>query len=498
MNPLHVELGLGVFGLILLLLESFLTTSKRTIAYLGIGGLGLALIALISGSCCGFQVPADLASYYAADSLAIFYKGLALISTICVLILSLEYAPVFSHYSASKPEKGNEAGQGEFFTLPIFICVGLMFMASAIDLATIFVSLELVTVSFYVMVAMMRRSLSSLEAGVKYLILGALSTGLFIYGIAWIYGVTGELTLAGIGQKIANWEGDSTALLFASVLILASLGFKVAAVPFHSWVPDVYQGAPTPVTAFLSVGSKAAGFVVLSRFVEILVVETSPIASTVSNLLLVSGGATLLVGNFAAIGQTNFKRLLGYSSIAHAGFLLVALGCVHGISGFSSTQITAFYLATYLPMTFIAFLFLSLVRAQGVGEDLVSLGGLGRNNTWLGLCVTIALASLAGLPLTAGFMGKWMVIFSAAYDGSYWALAFAILGAATGFYYYFKVILAIYQDSSDAERIKIKISPLSQALLAVLTLSILVIGVYPKSVRQLLDSKPKAAVSMTR
>lgn len=488
MNTLYLETGLGILGLLLVMAEAFGLISRKGVAYAAMAGTGLALVLLATG-CAGGGIPSYLTDFYAVDRLALFYKGLALVSTLVVLVLALEYAPVVNQFVSAKPEQTKDAGLGEFYSLPLFVCVGMMVMASAKDLITIFVALELVTVSFYVLVAFLRRNALSLEAGVKYLILGALSTGLLVYGMAWLYGLTGETTLAGISEKLGAWQGDFVAPLFAAALVLAGLGFKVAAVPFQIWVPDVYQGAPTPVTAFLSVGSKASGVIVFTRVFESLAGDGSVIAGPVTQLVLILGGATILVGNLAALAQTNFKRLLAYSSIAHAGFLLLALGCRHGVSGFTSAEIAAFYLATYLPMTFVCFLVLSAARAQGLTEDISSLTGLAKRCPVLAFVLTLALASLAGLPLTAGFMGKLLVIFAAAFDGSYLALGLALLGAVTGFYYYFKVILVLF---SKAERDwpQVKLSYLSKATMAVMAVLIVVIGVYPNSVQGVLKPKP--------
>ncbi|MFZ4767434.1 MAG: NADH-quinone oxidoreductase subunit N, partial [Roseimicrobium sp.] len=486
MSPLSLELGLGVLGLVLLLVESFAKIPRRLLAYVAIGGLLTAFFALL---CCGAtSVPEALADFYAVDRLAIFYKALALLATIATLVLSLEYAPIINQFVSTHPERDTEAGLGEFFSLPLFVCVGMMVMASAKDIITIFVALELVTVSFYVLVAFMRRSAMSLEAGVKYLILGALSTGLLVYGLAWLYGMTGSLTLDGVADKVAHWEGSRLPLLFAAALVIAGLGFKVGAVPFHIWVPDVYQGAPTPVTAFLSVGSKASGFIVLSRVVEAFLAKGSVIAEPVTHLLLLLGAATVIVGNFAAISQTNFKRLLAYSSISHAGYLLLVLGCspIGGL-GMTASSIVAFYLATYLPMTFVCFLLLCVARAQGVAEDLSSLRGLARTNPVLGVAVTIALASLAGLPLTAGFFGKFYAIFAIVLHGYYGCLLVAVLGAATGFYYYFKVILALYaKPDNDARPLELRLGLPSKVLALVFVAAIVVMGVYPDLVRSAL------------
>lgn len=483
MSPLSLELGLGLLGLVLLLVESFASVPRKLIAYAAIGGLLAALAVIVSGA--AGSVPDSLKEFYVVDPLALFYKGFAIIATLATIILSLEYAPIINQFVATHPERTKEAGLGEFFSLPLFVCVGMMVMASAVDLITIFVALELVTVSFYVLVAFMRRSAASLEAGVKYLILGALSTGLLVYGMSWLYGMTGELSLSGIAYKLSHWEGNSAPILFAAGLMLAGLGFKVGAVPFHIWIPDVYQGAPTPVTAFLSVGSKAAGFVVLTRIVGTFLTPGSVVAGPVIQILLILGGATILLGNLAAIAQTNFKRLLGYSSIAHAGYLLVALACIHtGGLKMTSGEVAAFYLATYLPMTFVCFLILSAMRAKGYGEDIASLKGLGRANPTLGLALAIALASLAGLPLTAGFMGKFFVIFATVLEGYYTYLAIAVIGAATGFYYYFKVILAVYSKADgQTEGPNPDLGLLSKVSLAVFVAAILVVGVYPDLIR---------------
>ena len=209
--------------------------------------------------------PTGFWSFYTADPLAIFFKRFALVTTILVLVMMIDYAPIVreSIHGAT-----HQSGLGEFFALPIFTCVGLMWMASAIDFVMIFVSLELVTMSFYVLVSFTRRNPATLEAGVKYLILSALSTGFLVYGITWIFGVTGETNLARVTAALADPAIETGPALFGMVLVLVALGFKIAAVPFQMWVPDVYQGAPTPVTAFLSVGSKAAGFVVLLRVLQ--------------------------------------------------------------------------------------------------------------------------------------------------------------------------------------------------------------------------------------
>src|SRR4029077_15841739 len=262
----ELEIAVLVLGMAILLVEAFTTKiDKRILAFVAIAGLGLVLVAsfFVAPSASTSQTP-GFWSFYTADRLSIFFKQFSLLTTILVFILMIDYAPVVR---SSFPGTAPQAGLGEFFALPIFTCVGLMYLVSAIDFCFIFGSLELVTISFYVLVSFTRNPIA-LEAGTKYFVLSALSTAFLVYGIAWIFGVTGQTNLQRITEVMANPATDRNAALLGMVLVLVAVGFKIAAVPFQIWVPDVYQGAPTPVTAYLSVGSKAAGFVVLLRVLQ--------------------------------------------------------------------------------------------------------------------------------------------------------------------------------------------------------------------------------------
>src|SRR6266480_6361962 len=245
----YLEVGVIVLGTMILLVESFASQlDRRVLGYVALFGLAVIFIATFFVAPQSSTVSAPLWTFYSADPLSLFFKRIALATTAGVLVMMLDFAPsVLLGVPAATPQ----SGLGEFFTLPLFTCAGLMWMASAIDFVMIFVSLELVTISFYVLVAFMRRNPASLEAGVKYLILSALSTGFLVYGITWIFGVTGETNLARVSAALANPAVESGPALFGMLLVLVALGFKIAAVPFQMWVPDVYQGAPTPVTAFL-------------------------------------------------------------------------------------------------------------------------------------------------------------------------------------------------------------------------------------------------------
>src|SRR5437660_1021400 len=394
----YLEVAVVVLGTIILLVESFTSQlDRRFLGYAALFGLAMIFIATFFVAPQSSTASAPLWTFYSADALSLFFKRIALASTAGVLVMMLDFAP-----SVSIGVQGatRQAGLGEFFTIPLFTCAGLLWMASAIDFVLIFVSLELVTISFYVLVAFTRRNPASLEAGVKYLVLSALATGFLVYGITWIFGATGETNLQKITTVFSRPGLEQKAALSGGVLVIVALGFKIAAVPFHIWVADVYQGAPTPVTAYLSVGSKAAGFIVLLR-----VLEPFLILPQMRTLLVAIAVLTLIYGNLAALPQTNFKRLLAYSSIAHAGYLLVAVVSFSG-------RAVSFYLVAYLLMTLLSFAVLVLVSQTG-GDQLESFAGLSQRSPFLAFAMLVAMASLAGVPFTAGFLGKFLVFDAA-------------------------------------------------------------------------------------
>jgi len=484
MLPYYLEIYVVILGVLMLCLELFSGRRSRSkIALVGVAGLGLVIGLMI------FAVPApgedtQYWGIYHYDQWAAFYKGLALLATLLVLVMAREFAPVFKHYTSRDEEA---SGIGEFYCLPVFVCAGLMWMSSAKDLVTIFVSLELVTMGFYVLVAFMRRNVGSLEAGVKYLILGALSTGFLVYGIAWTYGVSGTFSLEQLSASLSADDLSESAAVFAFALLMVGIGFKIAVVPFQIWVPDVYQGAAMPVTAFLSVASKAAGFIVLLRVVEPFL-SVASLRDPVLYLIVFVVCATLIYGNLAAIAQKNIKRLLAYSSIAHAGFLLMALPAMGGsatVSGPGPHSSIAFYLAGYLVMTLLCFLVLTIVRVATEGEDLAALEGLGKRAPLLAFAMLVGVASLAGIPLTVGFFGKFFLfniaIQNAMQSGLWIVVCVAVFGAATGFYYYFKIIKAMYWGAAadESEVAEFKVSRLAMVSILVLLVAVFFFGIFP-------------------
>jgi NADH-quinone oxidoreductase subunit N len=468
--PFCFELFVLALGIVLLLLETFSEKQDRKIfAFIGILALAIVFL-LLQASGPG---PSGMASYV-ADSAAIFFKKIVVLTTIVVLIMSIDYADTIKRFlSGASPQ----SGLGEFFALPVLTCAGMMWMASAIDFILIFVSLELVTISFYILVAYLRRNANSLEAGVKYLILSALSTGFTIYGITWIYGITHQTNLVQIEQVLPNTLIENQpGLLFGALLVLVGLGFKIAAAPFQFWVPDVYQGAPTPITAFLSVGSKSVGFIVLLRVVQAFQ-SLPPVGNRLITAIILLAAATLVYGNLAALPQTNFKRLLAYSSIGHAGYLLIA---VAGIGASDSGQAVVVYLAAYLLMTLLSFLVLVIVTAHGEGDEIANFNGLGKRSPFLAFGLLVAMMSLAGVPLTAGFLGKFLVFKVAFETRHFFLIALGIITVGCGFYFYLKVVRAMYWQPAATNLASIPVSKLSLATIAIMVILIFVLGVFPQ------------------
>ena len=466
-----LEIAVLVLGMVILMIEAFAEKiDKRVLAFAAITGLAIVLIAsfLVVPS----PSPAHTTgfwNFYTADRLAIFFKQFALLTTILVLVMMIDYAPVLrSSVSSVAPQ----VSLGEFVALPLFTCAGLMYLVSAIDFVFIFVSLELVTVSFYVLVSFTRRNPTTLEAGTKYFVLSALSTAFLVYGIAWIFGATGQTNLYRLTAALTNAGSHFGAALLGMVFVLVALGFKIAAVPFQIWVPDVYQGAPTPVTAYLSVGSKAAGFIVLIR-----VLQPFMNLPQIQRLTFVIALLTLIYGNLAALPQTNLKRLLAYSSIAHAGYLLIGVVC------FDVRAIT-FYLVAYLVMTLLSFAVLTIVEQQ-TGEEISDFDGLAKRSPFLAFAMLIGMISLAGVPFTVGFLGKFYIFYAAVLQRQIALIVVGVITVGCGFYYYLKIVRAMYWQS-DSRTDAIPVNGLSRVAISALIVATIWLGVYPQPILEVL------------
>jgi len=352
----------------------------------------------------------------------------------------------------------------------------MLFASSANDFALLFVSLELITVSFYILTSFQRARLLSLEAGVKYLIIGALSTAFTVFGIAFVYGISGTLNFGELAAMAGQYATNGL-FLFGLVFVLVGLGFKIAAFPFQIWAPDVYQGAPTPSTAFLAIGSKAAGFVLLLR---VLFTAVPDITAHWSKLLIAIAAITILYGNLCALPQRNLKRLLGYSSVAQAGYMLLGIAALSN----SGQSAILFYLSGYLFTVLAAFTVICVVMRHMDGEDVAYLAGLNQRSPLLAATMTMAMVSLAGIPPLTGFFGKFLLIKAVVEKGpanhSYYWLAFiALAGVVISIYYYFGVVRAIYWSKEVPDKTLIPLScPIRWGIYACIA-GMLYLGIFP-------------------
>jgi len=465
-----LEVSVIGLGLVLMLADFFVPAERRRfIGYAAIVAMGVLLVASLSGNgSCG-QFGTAFGGMFVNDALSLFFKQLFIVAAILVLFMAAEFSGRLA-----------EGSVAEYYSLILFALAGMLFAASSNDFTMLFVSIELITITFYVLVSFQRSKIASLEAGVKYLILGALSSAFMVFGIALIWGTTGELNFTKLAAVAPQFE-TSRIFLLGVLLVLVGLGFKIAAFPFQIWAPDVYQGAPTPTTAFLAVGSKAAGFVLLLR---VLFTAVPSVTAHWANLLIVISGITILYGNLCALPQRNLKRLMGYSSIAHAGYLLLGVAAL-SVSGQSALL---YYLAGYVFTVMAGFFVITLVMRHLATEDISGLAGLNQRSPLLAATMTIAMVSLAGIPPLAGFFGKFLllkaVIGQAQATGNhgYYCLAFTTLaGVVISLYYYFGVIRAIYWSKDVPDVTPIELSAPVKVSICVCLAGIFWIGIFPNA-----------------
>jgi NADH-quinone oxidoreductase subunit N len=474
-SMMTLEVCVLALGVVLMLADFWMPAErKKFAAYAAIAALGGLLLISLSGDgvCSVFGTAFNGA--FIEDGLALFFKRFFIVAAMLVLFMAAEFSDRIA------------AGISEYYSLIVFALAGMLFAASANDFAMLFVSIELITITFYVLVSFQRSRLVSLEAGVKYLILGALSSSFLVFGIALVWGTTGKLNFTELAAVAAQFETNKLFLL-GVLFVLVGLGFKIAAFPFQIWVPDVYQGAPMPTTAFLAVGSKAAGFVLLLR-VLFTAVPSVVHTHAWANLLIVLSGITILYGNLCAIPQRNLKRLLGYSSIAHAGYLLLGVAALSA----SGQAAVMYYLAGYLFTVMAAFLVIALVMRHLDTEDISGLAGLNQRSPLLAGTMTLAMASLAGIPPLAGFFGKFLLLKSviaqaqATGNHGYYCLVFtALAGVVISLYYYFGVIRAIYWSKETPDLSPIQLSAPAKLTVWVCIAGMFWIGLFPNTVLNL-------------
>jgi NADH-quinone oxidoreductase subunit N len=480
MNASLISLEMSVIGLglVLMLADLFVPAERRRfIGYAAIAALSFLLFASLSGNGSCSLAGTAFNGEFINDGLSLYFKRFFLVAAILVLFIAAEFADRI-------------VAAAEYYSLILFALAGMLFAASSNDFAMLFVSIELITITFYVLVSFQRSKLASLEAGVKYLILGALSSAFMIFGIALIWGTSGELNfnkLAAVLAKTPELE-SSKIFLLGVLLVLVGLGFKIAAFPFQIWAPDVYQGAPTPTTAFLAVGSKAAGFVLLLR---VLFTAVPGVTAHWANLLIVISGITILYGNLCALPQHNLKRLLGYSSISHAGYLLLGVAALNA----SGQSAILYYLAGYLFTVLAGFLVITLVLRRLDTEEISGLAGLNQRSPLLAATMTISMVSLAGIPPLAGFFGKFLLLKSAVEaaqttgNHGYYCLVFtALAGVVISLYYYFGVIKVMYWSREAKDLSAIELSAPAMVTAWICIAGIFWIGLFPNTLLTLANA----------
>jgi NADH-quinone oxidoreductase subunit N len=470
--PVYAEIFLMVAASAILLIDMFM--SKRSLAYY----LSLATLAV-----CGVLSYADysagttvytFSNMFVSDPMSNLLKLFTYLATGITLIYSRQYAG----------ERGMLSGNlgGEFYVLALFSMLGQMVMISGNNMLIIYLGLELMSLALYALVAMRRDHAVSTEAAMKYFILGALSSGFLLYGISMLYGATGSLDLSEVARVAGSGTANKTILVFGIVFMVAGLGFKLGAVPFHMWVPDVYQGSPTAVTLLLGGAPKLAAFAICIR---LLVEGLLPMAIDWQQMLMVLAVLSLAIGNLTAIAQTNLKRMLAYSTIAQMGFVL--LGLMAGVVGAdSSNAATAYSAAMYYSITYVLTtlgsfgLIMMLARAGFEAEELADFKGLGRRSPWFAVVMTVLMFSLAGVPPTMGFMAKWSVLQAVVSSGQVWLAIVAVMFSLIGAFYYLRVVKTMWFDEPvDTSVIAV---PFDMRLaLSVNGVAIVVLGLMPGS-----------------
>lgn len=421
---------------------------------------------------------------FSNDSFAVFFK---------MIILLAGFMAASSSFEAIKKSIEHV---GEFFGLMILSCVGMMFLVSSTELVSFYVALELATIPLFVLASFQKRFLKSTEAGLKYLILGALSSALLLYGMSFLYGMTGSTVM--ITESITllmNTAKIEFGLVLALVLIVAGLGFKLALVPFHMWAPDVYEGAPTPITSFLSVASKAAGLAALTRIIY-SVFSVGTASEYWGILIAVLAALAMIVGNIAALLQSNMKRMLAYSSIAQAGYIMVGFVAASGMALSS----IAIYMFAYLFANMGAFAVVVAVGDKLKSDRIADYAGISRKSPFLATALTIFLLSLAGIPPLAGFIAKYRVFMAAIQNGNYlWLVLIAVATTVVAIFYYVRVIKEMFITEKSAEEIPIPAGGwrLSSAITVAILVGLIgtfIIGIYPQPFLELADSVTQAFI----
>ena len=471
------ETILSIVAMVLLLLNVFVPGEQKAyLGYLSFIGIVVAFFSVVTGWNAPLALQEGFSGSVLQDNFSLFFNGIVLVSAGLAVLISDQYL------------NREECNHGEIYPLILFASAGMMLMASGTDLMTIFLGLEVLSVSLYVLAGFNRANLKSNEAGLKYFLLGAFSTGFLLYGMALTYGATGTTKIAKIAAYAAmNTSVVNNPMFYVGMLLMAvGFSFKIAAAPFHMWTPDVYEGAPTPMTAFMSAGPKAAGF---AAFLRVFIVAMPSLKVEWSGLLWVLAVLTMTAGNIIALRQDNIKRMLAYSSIAHAGYALVGFtaGNVDGTTGI------LFYLLSYAFMNIGAFAVIILVGKKGEENNNVSdYAGFGFKHPILAVVLSLFLFSLAGMPPTAGFVGKFYLFSGAIKAGYVWLAIIGVLNSAASVYYYLRVMVFMYMKEPAEEFDWLKLSPAVLLSITISVVGVLLPGIVPSYLLQVAAQAAKS------
>jgi NADH-quinone oxidoreductase subunit N len=472
-QSIYPEIALSIILVVVILFDLIFVKRKNILPIISVIGLIITLVLVVMqfGSSEGVFASSGQISFLAIDNFSSFFKLIILISTIFVVLFSISSNEIISCYDR----------HGEYYSLLFGMVIGMFFLVSANDLIMIYLSLELLSLSSYVLAGFVKSSVRNSEASLKYLIYGSASSGIMLFGISILYGITGSTNLFEINSILNIPDSNHLSFVVAILMIFAGIGFKISIVPFHFWTPDVYEGAPISISAFLSVASKAAGFAVLIRFIKITFSESLGRAGywqlfdfiDWQTLLVLFSVITMTFGNFAALWQDNLKRLLAYSSIAHAGYIMLGVAVLSD-QGVSAVLI---YFAIYLFMNLGGFFIVMLIANKLNSENIDDFKGLGYSVPFLATSLAIFFISLTGLPPTAGFIAK-LYLFIALVDANMISVAIiALLNTVVALYYYVRVLRALFLVKTD-KQVDIKISPLNFVLIILLLAPTLIFGIY--------------------
>jgi len=454
LTPVLPEIALTIMTLAILMADLFIKR-KETIALMSIISVGVVAY-LLAGS-----LGTTFNGMYVSDGYSTFFKLIFILNVMLTVLISVKYLEV---------EKVNF---GEYYSLILFSTLGMMIMASAGDLIVLYMGLELMALSTYVLAGFLRYDIRSNEAAIKYFLLGAFASALLLYGIAMIYGLTGTTDLKAIAAYIGqNGLKGNPVLMLSMVLFAAAFSFKIAAVPFHAWAPDTYEGAPTSITSFMSVGPKAAGFAVLGR---VFLTAFGSVRMDWAVIFIPIAILTMAVGNVVALSQTNIKRMLAYSSIAHAGYMLI--GVITGTPDGMASVLN--YMLIYAFMNIGAFTVVIMLRTEGFrGEEISDYEGLARTHPLAAASMLVFMFSLTGIPPMAGFMGKFYLFMSAISAGYTWLVVVAVIFSAISAYFYLRIVMLMYMKEPK-ETVQLDSSPGLALVLAVTVVAVLFIGILP-------------------